>query len=652
MEYPHLSLKPSRPASRTPPRRFSRRANINVPMQRGPYSRETTDISDQELRQILESENISGLPAPYCLAPHYDGQGTLPQNSLWSAPAASPSLAQRAAENALATSHQQQQQHYHQSVGHESNSSQSSPGGHDGGNLGGGADGALAATASAAENSTAPRTPLPVATGEASRRRTRTTLTPYQLRVLFRVWERTQYPSSDLRFRLATNLMMTPRNVQIWFQNQRQKTKERAEMRRRTHSPSIHSTVLANMGATQISHHHAVHGPNQHSPVHLLEYHTHDGHMGAISMPGRSPPESPFRYTHGPPPAPPAIPPPTSGYAISSSNAPRQTLYYQESAVASGASSLQTTSPVSGVYTMLTPPALYPHSFSQQPPQRQHHIQPRAAPLHSVSYPHPHHLPHHLSLQPPSLPPMQPPSSQPRTPRHPQHHLHHQRHLSQPHALHYTPARTPSSLVPSSLQKHADQNPYYSPSLQGRDALASEKGSETGYSQQILPHTPLPSDGAQYLIPSPSTPTFAAEQLAQQQSPSPLTPRRRFPSPPLSSSMHSLSMAPVSGPSGLSSQTLREHPAGRRARLADILNPITSAVTSGEVSGTKGAPDDRDQQRGVGSQLGPLPSLGVVLANVQSAEETRSDAELPEAPLDAASSTSTSTAAVDKWRPW
>ncbi|KAJ2060900.1 hypothetical protein GGI17_003425 [Coemansia sp. S146] len=473
-------------------------------MQRGPYSRETTDISDQELRQILESENISGLPAPYCLAPHYDGQGTLPQNSLWSAPAASPSLAQRAAENALASSHQQQHQHYHQSVGHESNSSQSSPGGHDGGNLGGGVDGALAATAAAAENSAAPRTPLPVATGETSRRRTRTTLTPYQLRVLFRVWERTQYPSSDLRFRLATNLMMTPRNVQIWFQNQRQKTKERAEMRRRTHSPSIHSTVLANMGATQIPHHHPAHGPSQHSPVHLLEFHTHDGHMGAISMPGRSPPESPFRYTHGPPPAPPAIPPPTS-----------------------------------------------------------------------------------------------------------------------------------------------DQRPYYSPSLHGGDVLASEKGSEAGYSQHILPHTPLPSDAAQYLIPSPSTPTFAAEQLAQQQSPSPLTPRRRLPSPPLSSSMHSLSMAPVSGPSGLSSQTLREHPASRRARLVDILNPITSAVASSEASGMKGTSDNRDQQRDTGSQLGPLPSLGVVLANVQSAEDTSS-----EAPFDAASSTSTSTAAVDKWRPW
>ncbi|KAJ2690171.1 60S ribosomal protein L43 [Coemansia spiralis] len=572
-------------------------------MQRGPYSRETTDISDQELRQILESENISGLPAPYCLAPHYDGQGALPQNALWTAPAASPSLAQRAAENALATSHQQ---HYHQLAGHDSNSSQSSPGGHDGGNLGGGADGALPATGAAAESSTAPRTPLPVATGETSRRRTRTTLTPYQLRVLFRVWERTQYPSSDLRFRLASNLMMTPRNVQIWFQNQRQKTKERAEMRRRTHSPSTHSTVLASMGATQIPHHHMAHGPGHLMPVHLLEFHAHDGHFSAISMPGRSPPESPFRYTHGPPPAPPAIPPPTSGYAVSSSNAPRQTLYYQESAVASGAPSLQTTSPVSGAYAMLTPPALYPHSFSQQPPQRPHPIQPRAAPPHSASYPHPHHLPHHLSL-------------------HPQHHLHHQRHLSQPHALHYTPARTPSSLAPASSQKSTGQQPYYSPSLQSGDALASEKG----------------SDAAQCLIPSPTTPTFVPDQQALQQSLSPLSPRRRFPSPPLSSSMHSLSMTPGSGPSSLASQTLRKHPASRRARLVDILNPITSATASGEASAVKGAPDNKDQ-------LGPLPSLGAVLANVQSDEDNSTGAAMADAPLDATSSTPANSAAAKR----
>ncbi|KAJ2317124.1 hypothetical protein GGI00_006843, partial [Coemansia sp. RSA 2681] len=343
------------------------------------------------------------------------------------------------------------------------------------------------------------------ATGETSRRRTRTTLTPYQLRVLFRVWERTQYPSSDLRYRLATSLMMTPRNVQIWFQNQRQKTKERAEMRRRTHSPSIHSAVLANMGIAQISHlHHQrqpQHGPNQHSPIHLVEFRSHDGHLSAMSMPGRSPPESPFRYTHGPPPAPPAIPPPTSGYAISPSNAPpRQTLYYHESAVASGASSLQTTSPVSGMYTMLTPPALYPHAFSQHSPQRPQPIQPQpiqpqpiqphTAPPHSASYSHPHHLPHHhLSSQPPPLPPMQPPPSLQRAARHPQHHLHHQRHLSQPHTLHYTPAHTPSSLVPGSSQKPIGQQPYYSPNLQGGDVHASEKGPDAGHSRNMSPRT-------------------------------------------------------------------------------------------------------------------------------------------------------------------
>ncbi|KAJ2743147.1 hypothetical protein GGI20_003975 [Coemansia sp. BCRC 34301] len=618
-------------------------------MQRGPYSRETTDISDQELRQILESENISGLPAPYCLVPHYDGQGTLPPNAQWPASAALPSLAQRAAENALATSQQQQQPYHHhhhsQMTGHESNSSQSSPGEHDGGNVGRGVDGALAAatTADAAESSGTPRTPLPVATGETSRRRTRTTLTPYQLRVLFRVWERTQYPSSDLRYRLATSLMMTPRNVQIWFQNQRQKTKERAEMRRRTHSPSTHSAVLASMGATQIPHHYhsqrqPLHGPNQHSPIHLLEFRSHDGHISAMSMPGRSPPESPFRYTHGPPPAPPAIPPPTSEYATLSSNAPpRQTLYYHEPTGAGRTSSLRTASPVSGAYTMLTPPALYPQAFSQHSPQQLQSIQPHTAPLHSASYhPHPHH---HLPLQPPPLPPMQPPPSLQRTPRHPQHHLHHQRHLSQPHALHYTPARTPSLLAPSSSQKPAGQQPYCAPNRQDGERFASEKGADVGHSQHMLPRTPLPSETAHYVIPSPSTPTSASEQPL-----SPLAPRRRLPSPPLLSSMHSLSVTPAPGPPGLSSQTVREHPASRRARLVDILNPISATGSAGTPAGSiKGASD---------SQLGPLPSLGAVLANVQSLEDAGSGASPAEAAIDAASPAPASTAAADKWRPW
>ncbi|KAJ2002833.1 hypothetical protein GGI06_005696, partial [Coemansia sp. S85] len=91
--------------------------------------------------------------------------------------------------------------------------------------------------------------------------------------------------------------------------------------------------------------------------------------------------------------------------------------------------------------------------------------------------------------------------------------------------------------------------------------------------------------------------------------------------------------------------TLREHPASRRARLVDILNPITSAAASGEASAVKGAPDNKDQ-------LGPLPSLGAVLANVQSDEDNSTGAAMADAPLDATSSTPANSAAVDKWRPW
>ncbi|KAJ2474115.1 hypothetical protein GGI02_000326 [Coemansia sp. RSA 2322] len=410
-------------------------------MQRGPYSRETTDISDQELRQILESENISGLPAPYCLVPHYDGQVPLPQNALWPSqpPVASPSLAQQAAENALASNQLRQ----HPQAEHESNSSQSSPGGQNGSGASGGVDGAMAATAG---NSSAQHTPVSSTASEASRRRTRTTLTPYQLRVLFRVWERTQYPSSDLRFRLATSLMMTPRNVQIWFQNQRQKTKERAEMRRRTHSPSNPSAILANMGAPPP--HHQRHHPlasNQHSQAHMLEFHSHDG----------------------------------------------------------------------------------------------------------------------------------------------------------------------------SSQKHPSQQSYYPASQHGGDAHC--------------------------VIPSPTTPTFVAEQSSLRQSPSPAMPRRRLPSPPLSLPIHLQHVASAQGSVSHSSQTVREHPGSRRSRLADILNPISSTTFASGLTNVARSEAIH--------QLGPLPSLGSVLANVQSEDCESPGTDPEETRCDGASSATTSTA-TDKWRPW
>ncbi|KAJ2910328.1 hypothetical protein GGI21_000976 [Coemansia aciculifera] len=237
---------------------------------------------------------------------------------------------------------------------------------------------------------------------------------------------------------------------------------------------------------------------------------------------------------------------------------------------------------------------------------------------------------------------MQPLPSLQRTPHNPQHYLHHQRHLSQPHVQHYTPVRTPSSLAPSSSQKTG---------MQGGDLHASEKVPNTDHSRQMPPRTPLSSQAAHYVVPSPSTPTSAAEQRALQQSLSPLSSRQRFPSPPLSSSMHSLTMVPAHTPPNISSQTTREHPVSRRARLVDILNPISPVSPVGMPAGSvKSASDNRDQQS-ARSQLGPLPSLGAVLANVQADEDARSGAGLTEAPFDATSSTSTGTAA-EKWRPW
>lgn len=48
----------------------------------------------------------------------------------------------------------------------------------------------------------------------------------YQLRVLYRVYNVTPYPSSETRNDLGILLNMHPRSVQIWFQNTRQNSKD------------------------------------------------------------------------------------------------------------------------------------------------------------------------------------------------------------------------------------------------------------------------------------------------------------------------------------------------------------------------------------------------------------------------------------------
>ncbi|KAI8384230.1 Homeodomain-like protein [Radiomyces spectabilis] len=57
---------------------------------------------------------------------------------------------------------------------------------------------------------------------------------PKQLEVLNRVFERTFFPSTQMRAQLGRELGMSPRTVQIWFQNRRQamRTRERQRLLR------------------------------------------------------------------------------------------------------------------------------------------------------------------------------------------------------------------------------------------------------------------------------------------------------------------------------------------------------------------------------------------------------------------------------------
>lgn len=61
---------------------------------------------------------------------------------------------------------------------------------------------------------------------KAMKKRCRTVMTPSQSRVLRKVLEQTAFPSTEIRENLAKLLGMKPRTVQIWFQNQRQKSRQ------------------------------------------------------------------------------------------------------------------------------------------------------------------------------------------------------------------------------------------------------------------------------------------------------------------------------------------------------------------------------------------------------------------------------------------
>jgi hypothetical protein len=66
---------------------------------------------------------------------------------------------------------------------------------------------------------------------------------PSQLVVLNRVFEQTFFPSTELRMELGKQLGMSPRTVQIWFQNKRQSIRTRE---RHIVSPPISPSIQHN----------------------------------------------------------------------------------------------------------------------------------------------------------------------------------------------------------------------------------------------------------------------------------------------------------------------------------------------------------------------------------------------------------------------
>ncbi|KAI9504079.1 hypothetical protein BX070DRAFT_223390 [Coemansia spiralis] len=245
--------------------------------------------------------------------------------------------------------------------------------------------------------------------------------------------------------------------------------------------------------------------------------------------------------------------------------------------------------------------------------------------------------------------------------------MHHQRHASQPHSLHYSQPQMSSTSI---------TQPSATPRPSGLHTF--DKSSDEKQALQLPPPHSHPHHVVEHNIPSPATPTSTAEQHGIHP-PSPFTSRLRHPSPPLSSSMSSLSMAQQDWTARTARRpsTTREHLTNRRSRLSDILNPIASSTDEPNDNGPHQnmvapssiptiSPAVADTNK---DQAGPLPSLGSLLASVRSASNGSGASEAPrtsESPSchsssatashiptqEAAPTTSENAPELEKWRPW
>ncbi|GAA5946550.1 hypothetical protein JCM3765_000290 [Sporobolomyces pararoseus] len=83
--------------------------------------------------------------------------------------------------------------------------------------------------------------------------RRRKVITSYQLEKLLEVFERGDSPSIEIRERLGAELDMTPREVQVWFQNRRAKVKREREATSSVAEESTSPAVVSPESAERIS---------------------------------------------------------------------------------------------------------------------------------------------------------------------------------------------------------------------------------------------------------------------------------------------------------------------------------------------------------------------------------------------------------------
>jgi len=80
------------------------------------------------------------------------------------------------------------------------------------------------------------------------KKRSRTLTTPSQQRRLMQILEKTRFPSTEVREQLARELGMTPRRVQIWFQNRRQGMKKALEQKAEQEASETSTPDMARRG--------------------------------------------------------------------------------------------------------------------------------------------------------------------------------------------------------------------------------------------------------------------------------------------------------------------------------------------------------------------------------------------------------------------